>query len=368
MDSTIGWSSLMRVDMLALFLMYTGLGIYICLGRRERWQYVAAVLFVLAVLTKETALSAPLACATFGLLVDWRGTIRVGASAGFLLAAIMAGFNAATHGGFFTHILEYNQNPFSWAVAARHIYPHARTSWPWLVGGAAAFAAIWNPAAIPRLGWKRFFETRAASRYGRGVLLSGLNAAYAAPMLASSGKLGANYNHFLAWDIAICLLCGLFVYRMIATARLRQGRGRAAAWVCGLLLCGLFLPPVNLLGSIAPGIVASNPALWEDEVLETVRQTSGPVFSENLLLLIQAEKPVTAEPATLTYLSLAGRWNEQPYVSLFEQRYFSLLVTYDIHSERYTPAVASAIEAAYTLRRRIGAYSLYYPSGPGDVR
>ena len=69
MEGVGGWASLMRVDMLALFLMYAGLGIYLGMGQRQRWQYVAGVFFVLALFTKETMLSAPLACLTFGLLV-----------------------------------------------------------------------------------------------------------------------------------------------------------------------------------------------------------------------------------------------------------------------------------------------------------
>jgi len=71
MDGVQGWGSLMRVDMLALLLMYAGLGVYITLGERERWQYVAAILFVLALFTKQTMLSAPLACLGFGVFVDW---------------------------------------------------------------------------------------------------------------------------------------------------------------------------------------------------------------------------------------------------------------------------------------------------------
>jgi hypothetical protein len=366
-DTVSGWASLMRVDMLALLLMYAGLGIYVGLGRRERWQHVAAVFFVLALFTKETMLSAPLACLTFGWLVDRRRTIRVCASAVLLLAAGVAGANAATHGGFLTHILTYNRNPFSWKLAAMRVYFHVRTSWPWLAIAAAAFLALWNPVAIRQRGLQRFLVDRllvdnSTSAYRRAVIVAGLNCAYATLLMATAGKMGTNYNHFLAWDISTCLLCGLFLYRLIATWTVRRNHSRALAWACAILLFGLLLPSTTLLQGMERSLDAPEQSPDDDEVSQIIRQAPGAVFSENLLLLIRADKPVIAEPVTLTCLALAGHWDEQPYVSLFARQYFSLLVAYDIHfGEIYSAAVTSAIETDYVLRRRIGPYSLYYP-------
>jgi hypothetical protein len=355
-DSVTGWAPLMRVDMLALFLMFAGLYVYVCRGTRERWQHVAGVLFVLALFTKETMLSAPLACLTFGLVVDFRRTLRVCAGAALLLAAGVLAANAVTHGGFLTHIVAYNRNPFSWRVAAVQIYDHLRSSWLWLAVAAATLLAVRNPAAV-----------RSASPYGRAVIIAALNLAYATVLLVTLGKLGTNYNHFLAWDISACLLCGLFLYRFLATSGLN--RSRAAAGLCAVLLAGLLLPPMSLLHGLKQGLFGPNSWPEEDNVLELIRQSPGPVFSENLLMLIQADKPVAVEPATVTFLSLTGAWDEQPYVSLFQQQYFRLLVTEDIHfAERYTPAVTSAIDSAYVPRRRIGKYLLYYPRDGATLR
>jgi hypothetical protein len=368
-DTVSGWCSLMRVDMLALFLMYAGLGVYIAMGKRERWQHVAGVFLVLALFTKETMLSAPLACLTFGLLVDRRRAIRFGAGAALLLAAGAMSANTVTHGGFLTHILTYNRNPFSWKIAAEVVYSHLRTSWAAVAIAAAAFLAIWNSVAIGRLGWKRVLERRAASPYGRAVILAGLNCAFATGLMATAGKMGTNYNHFLAWDISTGLLSGLFLYRLLATWTVRRDYGRATAWVYAVLLFGLLLPSTDLLHGFTSGLDAPESSPGDDEVLQFIRQSPGPVFSENLLLLTQADQPVTVEPATLTYLALAGHWDEQPYVALFARQYFSLIVAYDIHSDQiYTPAVTSAIESDYALRRRIGPYSLYYPRANMGLR
>ena len=127
MDSVAGWGSLMRVDMLALLLMQAGLGIYITLGKQERWQYAAAFLFVLALFTKQTMLSAPLACLSFGFFADRKKTLRVGALAAALALAVAWFLNRVTSGGFLTNILDYNVNPFSWETAGSIIYQHMRT-------------------------------------------------------------------------------------------------------------------------------------------------------------------------------------------------------------------------------------------------
>jgi hypothetical protein len=360
MDDVIGWSSLMRVDMLALFLMYAGLGIYLGMGKRERWQHAAGIFFVLALLTKETMLSAPLACLSFGLLVDWRRTARVAATAGLLLAACVVYANTATHGGFLKHIVGYNHNPFSWQVAALQVYYHVRAFWPWFAIAAAAFLASWNRSAN---------RLRSHSSYNRAVLVAGLNCAYASLLMVTAGKMGTTYNHFLAWDISTCLLCGLFLYRLLATWTASRKQSRVAVWACALLLAGILLPPIRLVREVERSMDAPDSSPDDEAVGDTIRQMPGPVFSENLLLPIQAGKPVQAEPATLTYLTLAGQWDEQAYVSLFQQQYFSLVVARDIHSaEMYSPAVAAAIDSAYTLRERIGPYSLYYPRARTEFR
>jgi hypothetical protein len=361
LDSVAGWGSLMRVDMLALLLMQAGLGIYITLGKQERWQYAAAFLFVLALFTKQTMLSAPLACLTFGFFADRKRTLRAGALA---VAVALAGawfLNSVTHGGFLTNILDYNINPFSWETARTIVYQHMRECLPWLAISIAAFLGVWNIARMRRLGWQRFLAVRSANPYSRAVLVAGLNSAFAMISMVSIGKSGANYNHLLAWDISICLLCGLFMLRMLAVWNRSGSIGRTTSIACAALLVGLLLPSMTLLSGLQPSGVPGL-AQVEAKIVQRIRQTPGPVFSENLTLLLQAGKPVEVEPATVTLLTVSGGWDERPYVQLFDDRYFSLLVTNDIHAaDRYSSAVASAIQRSYIREQQIGEYSIYRP-------
>jgi hypothetical protein len=199
--------------------MYAGLGIYITLGKRERWQYAAAILFVLAVFTKQTMLSAPLACLGFGFFADWKRTLRVGAFASALVLGSAWFLNHTIYGGFLTSVLGYNMNPFSWKAASVLTYSHLRECLPWLAIAIAAFASIWNIPRIRLLGWKRFLEARSANPHSRAVLVAGLNTVLALVSMVSIGKMGASYNYTLGWDISVCLLCGLFMYRMLAAWR-----------------------------------------------------------------------------------------------------------------------------------------------------
>jgi hypothetical protein len=362
-ESVQKWASLMRVDMLALFFMYSGLGVYIVLGKRERWQFAAAALFLLAVFTKQTMVSGPLACLIFGLLTyPWR-TIRV---FGSLAVAGLAGvfcLNAATQGGFLMNIVMYNRSPFSWRSAGYDVFHHLLASLPSAVIAATVFLGALNAAFIRRTGWRRFLCMRCGRLSTRVALIAGLNSLLAAVSALSIGKAGSNFNYFLAWDISTGILCGLFLFRLLATweTRTRPGK-RGALLLAALLVSAVFLPAVELVPDFLPQ--SNEPGEIDAEVVRLLRATPGPVLSENLLLLFQAGKTVDVEPATVCYIADTGQWDEAPFLELLDRHYFRLLVTYNIYApDRFTPAVTASIEGAYVLQQRVGRYAIYRPTG-----
>ncbi len=358
-DSVTHWCSLMRVDMLAVLFMYAGLGVYIVLGKRERWQYVAAILFVLAIFTKQTMLSAPLACVAFGVFTDFRQALRLGA---FMVALIALGvwfLNVVTSGGFLTNVIGYNVNRFSWTLAGLQIFNHLRDSIGWVAIAAAAFAGTLRLPIIRKRGRWQWLEARSRSSYTRAILLASLNCIFAAGGMVAVGKVGAVYNHLIAWDISTRLLAGLFLFPLLATWGFRK-MAPAIATLAAVLCLGLLLPPALTLilhQSTPPGVTK-----LEAETLSVVQNTIGPVFSENLALPIRAGKPVEVEPFTVTAITETGRWDERPYVQLFETHYFRLLVIEDVQDrERYSAAVNAAIDRNYIQFREIGQYKLYRP-------
>jgi hypothetical protein len=289
-DSVARWASLMRVDMMALFLMYAGLAVYIVLGRRQRWQYAAAALFILALFTKQTMLSAPLACVIFGLVADRRGAIRASALAVLLGLAGVLFLNIVTNGGFLKHVVEYNLNPFSWKSAVRQLYFHIY-NWPApvLIAAAAALGVL-DLTAVRRRGWRSYLQSRSSHPYDRTLLVSGLNWLLAGVLTLSIGKAGSSYNFFLGWDIAAGVLSGLFLFRLLATWKRTDRMGRSQALLCALLLTTLLLPSEPLVRGFLSRQPADAPVQGDVQVMQMLRETQGPVFSENLLLLVRASK------------------------------------------------------------------------------
>ena len=362
-DSVFRWAPLMRVDMLALFLMYSGLGVYIALGKRERWQYAAGVLFLLALFTKQTMVSGPLACLIVGLLTCPRKTLRVYACMAVAGLAGVFWLNAVTHGGFLTHIVQYNRNPFSWRLASGHVYQHIHDSLAVVVMGAAAFLGVLNPVAIRRSGWRRFLQGRCGRTYDRAVVIAALNGVLAGMLIFSIGKVGSNINYYLDWDISIGLLCGLLVFRLLATWETRPWRGkRVYVILVILLLSAALVPSPALAGALLPSAGLKANAEEDAEVIRILRESPGPALSENLLLLLQAGKAVEVEPATLSYITNTGQWNERRYVELLDRGYFRMLVACDLDPpDFYTPAVKAAIDRDFVIQQKVGRYTIYRP-------
>jgi hypothetical protein len=182
--------------------------------------------------------------------------------------------------------------------------------------------------------------------------------------MLSIGKVGAYINHFLAWDISTGLLCGLLLFRLLATWETRARLGKRVSLILVVLLVSTaLLPSAGLAGALLPNSERQANSQYDAEVIRILRTTPGPVLSENLLLLFQAGKAVEIEPATLSFIASAGRWDERRYVGVLDQQYFRLLVTYDIHAAiRFTPAVAATIERAYVLQQKVGRYTIYRPA------
>ena len=360
--SVIGWASLMRVDMLGMMLMYGGLAAYILAGKRESWQLFAVFLFVLAAFAKQTLLSAPVACAIFGLFAYPKTTIRVYGYALLLGVLGLSVCNWLTGGGFLKNILSYNLNPFSWNVVFGQFSSHLRLNMTLkLLLSAGALIAVWNRKSIRRIGGlKRFVSFKSSQLYPRTILIGSLNTAFAGLLAISIGKMGSIYNFFLAWDVSLCLLTVLYLFRLLATWRTNHRLTACYPFVLLLLLILLFLPSRWIISTVTEDFDLL--VKEEAQLVGLIQATPGPVLSDNMLVISKAGHKIEAEPATLSFLTMAGGWDESPYLHLFDSHYFSLIVTTPLQSaERYSPAVVSSIEKNYRLDGKIGDYMIYRP-------
>ena len=359
--SVVGWASLMRVDMLGMMLMYGGLAVYILSGSRKSGQYLAVFLFVMAAFAKQTLLSAPVACAIFGLIVDPKTTIRVYGFALLLGAVGLAVCNWITDGGFLKNILSYNLNPFSWEVVFAQFSSHLRLNVMMkLLLSGAALISVWKRERISRSGWRRFISTKASQSYPRAILIGSLNGLFAGLLAISIGKMGSVYNFFLAWDVSLCLLTGLYLFRLLATwhTRSRQKAGYSILVLSIIIL--LFIPGRWLVSTVTEDF--DGKINEEKQLVKLIQGTPGPVLSDNMLAVVKAGRKIEAETATLAFLTMAGGWNETPYADLFDNRYFSLIVTTPLRDAgRYSHAVILSIEKNYQVHEKVGEYLIYRP-------
>jgi len=94
-------------------------------------------------------------------------------------------------------------------------------------------------------------------------------------------------------------------------------------------------------------------------MLQLIKGTQGPVFSEDTMLLYQAGKEVPVELAALATLRM---WDAGPLLRMIEERRFPLIVVFNLSNKaKYTPSIREAIERSYSRTREMGQYKIYEP-------
>jgi len=256
--------------------------------------------------------------------------------------------------------VDYNLISFSWKIAFVQIYTHLQASVPSVAVAAAALFSFWNVRAVRRFGWKRFLQMKSGRIHDRAILICGMNWLLAGIWILSIGKKGSSYNFFLASDISTCFLCGFFLFRLLATWSANNRNHNTVSLGLVLLFLLMLLPARKVIDGLMYRFDAR--VEKEAQLIRLIRATPGPVMSENLLAVMRAGKEVHIEPATVSFLVQAGRWDERPYLQLLDQQYFQLIVALNLHgNDRFTPAMTSSIERAYSLDQTIGEYSIYRP-------
>jgi hypothetical protein len=360
------WGPLMRVDMVAMAFGLAGIWLTMQAFTRPRLVHAAAACFVAAVYAKQTAIAAPAAAFLTLLLLKPRTAIAGIASSLLLGLAVLAPLTWVTHGGFVRHIFLYNINRLDpsrliamLAVLARH-------------GAYLAVVAI-GLAKLP--GTRSIFAIRrlraelASSQAEACLLLLVIYLAFAALMMLTIMKIGSNINYFLEALCATAILAGV----VCKTAADALVRGSASDTNASLLL-RIALPAV--IGVQALSVPAPLDTELDDagvrqsrQLVEMIRLANRPVVSDDMVLIKRAGREVVWEPSIFAELASKRVWNERPFVERIRSGGFAFFVTRGergqrLFDSRYTPAVADAMDAAYPVRRRVGAYLLHLPRNP----
>ena len=360
---TISWARFMRIDMLAVLFTFGGLTLFAAASRRRGLDYAAFLLFVLALFTKQTYVAAPAAC----LLIVWIGdrarAVRLLCFAVLLAGAGLTVLVVPTHGIALVNLISYNRNPFSVLNMLGIVQLNVGTMIPLAAISFAVPVAIGTRVArLPHvIRWDVVRRWLEGSQTRRVMVLCSLHMLLAFAVSFTCGKKGSNYNYFLEWNVACCVPAGLvivFALRRIGTKTI------TASSLVPLLLLLLF--GTNGPAALAERLWPSPPSTQaknNEQVTAFLRGIAGPVYSENMTLLLKNGKEAPAEPDLITNLARLGSWDEQPFVDRIESGYFSaVIVTTSLdNGNRFTPAVRAAIQKAYRFDRNYGEFQIFRP-------
>lgn len=359
------WSVLMRVDMMSFACTFGGFYFGLRAFTRPGAIHVAAILFVAAIYSKQTALAAPMAIFSLLLFVRPR-TALAGIATGVGLAlAILALLSWHTDGGFLRHILSYNINRFR-AEGLQDIVSAIRYHLPYHIAALFGIFLWWRgrpDGFLTEGGWRGLRTRLCRSPADSRIVATLAFLAIAAPMLLMATKSGASINYFIEWTCLITILASLSIVDAVNFAL-----GKRAADPRDLLLLPLLLLVVGgafLLQGRAAGRVAAYTDMESDtaKVIALVRAAPRPVISDDMVVILRGGKNVIVEPSIYAELTGTGVWSDRPLLNKIKAHEIAFFcVDGDMTELRYSAAVMAAVRKEYPIVRVLGGHRLYLPA------
>ena len=338
------WSSLVRIDLVALAFSLAGLSLVIRQPVSRPRLMAAALLLVAAIFTRQSyALAAPLAAFSWLATKNRRQAIGIATCVAGLSLALYLVLNALTDGGFYLHTVTSNINQFS---TERVVY-HGKRLWqaatiPVLVAGASLFLLPrWNPA------WPLVVP------YLVGATISA----------ATIGKIGSNINYLLELCAALSVAAGVTV----ATIQSQyKSKTLTAILTCSLALS--LAPLMQVTVHDFGGYLEARRALTSEinRLTEIVAAEPGLVLADEYMsLLTRQGRSLEFQPFEITQLARAGIWDQGPLLKRIADRQFSLILLLDSPSsidDRWTQEMVKAIQQSYDLVDTIAGNRVYRPN------
>jgi len=356
------WSTVMRVDTLALAFAFGGVFLFTLSWRYKGAIWFASILLVLGVFTKQTMVAAPLACFLVALVLDRRKALQLAAAGAALGGIALLSLTYLTHGEFIKHTVLYNVNPFSlhrllqrWRVNL--------TGKAGITTVAAVFIAylatmLWRKSGIRDIQHKKKEATfwLTALTWGVYFLLSSF-------ITVTSGKQGSSFNYFIEWNAVCAVLAGLAFLLLLddidlSTISFTLFLALALPIICANESIVTFKTSLGWLREV-PGPHQAELLANEQKVFDFIRQANGPVFSDAMLLVLKSGKDIDGEPAIMTNLADAGVWNQTAFVAKIRTGYFDRVVVENSDREFFTSEMTKAIEETYPKVHKVGHYQLF---------
>lgn len=350
------WSAVMRVDIPFIAISLGGLLLAMKAVSRPRLIHGAALLFVLALYTKQTAVSAP--SAAFGVLLIYRQRTALAGLATSLVSGLAAlgAMEWLTQGGFLRHILLYNINRMFpgnlrgiAANALLHIVPVA----------VAAFGAA------SRLGAAQLRRDEAGEHDLRLLMVVAYWVA-SGIMTFAYLKAGSGSNYFLEWSFATAIMVGVGL--MECARRLEAGADSA---LLRIVPWALVLHVALISAFVGEGLAERERTRDATrQIVEQVARARRPVIGDDMVAILRGGKRVLWEPFIFGELARAGIYDERPFVKMIERRDFGFILTEGqpgdgTYDSRFDSAVDGALRRAYPEEVRLGNFGLHF--APGEV-
>ncbi len=334
------WGALARVDMLALFLSVAGLLVFVHTADESGpRRYLAFPLFWLAFFTRQNALLAPAAVLLHLLLgEDRRAAVRAALVFLLPLLALFGLLVFVTSGEAWRHLVTYTGG--------------VEYEWPRMAESYGEFALITAPLLGLVLAGLFLLKRDLTRGLSRLFLLYWLLSLLA---LAAIAKVGAGQNYFIEPWLATLLLAGVVLFRLAE----RWPDMRAWRWP-GLLVAALVASFASPGADRLPQAIR-NPGGARDmiELDRVVRETAGPMLSENLVVLALNRKPILLEPFGYMVIARAGRVRPERLLFDCDRGRFELVVTE--YRLRDIPGFSDCLDRRYYAWKDLGPYQVFRP-------
>ncbi len=320
MPFVVFWSSLARVDTMALAFGLLGLYILYLHKDKPMWMALAGVCFLVSIFTRQTyILAAPLAGFIWLWNCNrWRAMI-------FILLLFAAGLmmfeiiNVASGGGFYANIVTANINRYNLAAALSKTKQFL-TVWLLLIlTGLAAIA--WSIATNIKPADNAKGELEQQPFLTSGLIFYTLGAAVSAATIV---KIGSNINYFLELIAACAIWSGLGI-------KLINKQKNLIKW----LALGLLFFQFAWISAFSYQIINNtNKNFWQrldlyhdlNTKIQAASQ-SGVVLSDDYMdMIVLAGQRIYYQPFEYGELYYAGEWDPTAFAAQIEMREFPLIV------------------------------------------
>ena len=357
---TIGWSTLARIDHLALFLALAGL--YLLFKEKPNKRLFdsnliwGSIFLVFAIYTRQSyALAAPFAGFLYLLRRDWRRAAILTGFVGGMSLVLFGLFNLMTLGGFYFNIVTANINPFGIERMVNNFRNFFDLA-PFLF----ILAALGSILVINRVrGWPLPI----------GFAFGGLFSAI------TIGKIGSNINYFLEFAAGLSLLLGFSIFVLYQ----RSAKSWMAISLCivmSLTAWQGFHFSQKVQDDTRSSLEIRQGAIEELQDLENLvaQNLEQPILADEYMgMLTLNGENLYLQPFEVTQLVIGGIFNQQILIGQIAEEKFSLILLQEdagwiqALQERWTPEMLDAIRAQYRLAGQFESTFVYKPKSARGV-